>query len=212
MIQATVPIENVISRMGAFHSTLDTMKIILASESASRRRALDILGIPYEVRPSRIDEKAIREEDPQELARKLSEAKARTVAQSAPDALIIAGDAVVARAGRIYEKPVDASEAVAFLSSFSGKTVEFVTAVTVMNTSTDSLQTAVQRSEILFRKLSKTEIADYVQRYDVLRFAGAFDGDGVIRFAERVSGKYNFATGVALSDLISMLQQQGVSL
>ena len=42
------------------------MKIVLASESASRRRAMDILGLIYEVHPSRIDEKAIREEDPDE--------------------------------------------------------------------------------------------------------------------------------------------------
>jgi len=66
------------------------MRIVLASESASRRRALDILGLKYEVRPSRIDEKAIREDDPQKLARKLSEAKAHTVAQTTPDAIIIA--------------------------------------------------------------------------------------------------------------------------
>ena len=188
------------------------MKIVLASESASRRRALDILGLNYEVRPSRIDEKVIRENDPQKLARKLSEAKAHTVAQTTPDAIIISGDAVVAMGGRIYEKPVDAVEAVKFLSSFSGQTVEFVTAITVMNSGSGSMQTAVQRSQLIFRKLRDAEIADYVQRYDVCKYAGAFDADGVIRFADRVSGSYNFATGVALNDLVCMLRERGVDL
>ena len=130
------------------------MRIVLASESASRRRAMDILGLAYEVRPSRIDEKAIREEDPERLACRLSEAKARTVAETNPDAVIVAGDAVVSKAGRIYEKPADAAEAFEFLSGFSG--------------------------------------------------------DAVIRFADHVSGSYNFATGVALNDLISLLRVHGV--
>ena len=53
------------------------MKIVLASESPFRRRALDMLGLEYEVSPSRIDEKAIRDENPLELTRKIAEAKAR---------------------------------------------------------------------------------------------------------------------------------------
>jgi septum formation protein len=186
------------------------MRIVLASESASRRRALEILGLNYEVCPSRIDEKAIREAEPQQLASKLSEAKAHKVAESISDAIIIAGDAVVAKAGHIYEKPIDAAEAIKFLTSFSGETVEFVTAITVMNSKTAHLSTAVQRSEIVFRKLLAAEIADYVRRYEVTRFAGAFDGDGVIRFADRVSGSYNFATGLALNDLIRLLRKHGV--
>ena len=36
------------------------MKIVLASESPFRRRAMDMLGLAYETRPSRIDEKTIR--------------------------------------------------------------------------------------------------------------------------------------------------------
>ena len=51
------------------------MKIVLASESPFRKRAMDLLGLPNETRPSRIDEKAIRDDDPAELTRKLAEAK-----------------------------------------------------------------------------------------------------------------------------------------
>jgi len=188
------------------------MKIVLASESASRRRALDILGLAYEICPSRIDEKGIREKDPSELAGLLSEAKVRKVAEDIGDALIVAGDAVVSKAGRIYEKPVDATEAFEFLRDFSGGTVEFVTAIAVMNSANGKLLKSVHKSMIAFRTLSDGEIADYVRRYDVLKFAGAFDGDGVIRFADHVSGSYNFATGVALNDLIRLLRQHGIEI
>lgn len=188
------------------------MKIVLASESASRRRAMDILGLAYEVHPSRIDEKAIREPAADRLACRLSEAKARAVAQADPEAIIVAGDAVVSKAGRIYEKPADTAEASEFLRAFSGDAVEFVTAISVMNSATGRLLTAVQRSRIVFRSLGESEISDYVRRYDVLRFAGAFEADAVIRFADHVSGSYNFATGVALNDLVSLLRMQGVGI
>ena len=59
------------------------MKLILASESQSRKRALDLLGVPYEVRPAAIDEKAIRDPGPAALTKKLAEAKAWKVASSA---------------------------------------------------------------------------------------------------------------------------------
>ena len=52
------------------------VRIVLASESLSRRRAPDLIGVSYEVRPSAIDEKAIRDSDPLALTRKLAEAKA----------------------------------------------------------------------------------------------------------------------------------------
>ena len=97
-----------------------------------------------------------------------------------------------------------------FLSGFSGDAVEFVTAISVMNSATGKSLTAAQRSKIVFRSLQDSEIADYIRRYEVLKFAGAFDGDAVIRFADHVSGSYNFATGVALNDLISLLRVHGV--
>jgi len=188
------------------------MKIVLASESASRRRAMDLLGLPYHIRPSRIDEKSIREDDPRKLVQALSEAKARKVADEIQDGLIVAGDAVAAMNGRIYEKPADQQEAFRFLKSFSENTVEFVSGVAVLNVANGKLVSSVHSSQIVFRKLSDAEVSDYIQRYPVLQFAGAFEADGVIRFADRVSGSYNFSTGVAITALVDLLRQQGVNI
>ena len=81
------------------------MRIILASESPFRKRALDLLGLPYETFPAAIDEKAIRHDDPVVLTQILAEAKARKVASQCPEAIIVAGDAVAALHRKIYEKP-----------------------------------------------------------------------------------------------------------
>lgn len=77
------------------------MRLVLASESQSRRRALDLLGIAYEVHPSAIDEKSIRDADPAVLTTKLAEAKAWKIANTFKDAVVVAGDAVVVKDEKI---------------------------------------------------------------------------------------------------------------
>jgi septum formation protein len=186
------------------------MRVVLASESQSRKRALDILGVRYEIRPSAIDEKAIRDADPAALTRKLAEAKAWKVAEEVGDAIIVAGDAVVAKDGRIFEKPRDLEEATDFLRELSGSELQFVTSLVVLCADIRRMLSTVETSTLRFRPLTDLEIRDYVTRYPVTRFAGAFEGDGVARFAESVSGSYNFVTALPVSRLAVFLREQGV--
>ncbi len=188
------------------------MRIVLASESPFRRRALDVLGLPYETRPASLNEKAIRDPDPRGLTQKLSEAKARKVAAECPDAVVIAGDAVAAKNGRIFEKPRDMAEAARFLRELSGSTFQFVTALTVLDARAEKMLSAVETSDIQFRELTDREIADYIARYRVLNYAGAFESDAVLRFADRICGSYNFVTALPVSRLVSFLREQGVAL
>jgi septum formation protein len=186
------------------------MRVVLASESQSRKRALDILGLAYEVRPSAIDEKSIRDSDPAKLTKKLAEAKAWRVASSCQDAVVVSGDAVVAKDGKIFENPRSNDEAVEFLRELSGSTFQFVTSLTVIRSDTRRMLSTVEISQIKFRQLVEREIHDYISRYPVLRFAGAFEGDGVLRFADSVSGSYNFITALPVSRLAVFLREQGV--
>ncbi len=186
------------------------MRVVLASESQSRKRALDIVGIRYEIHPSEIDEKAIRDADPAALTRKLAEAKAWKVAEEVGDAIIVAGDAVVAKDGRIFEKPRDLEEATDFLRELSGGELQFVTSLVVLRVDTKRMLSTVETSDLRFRQLTDWEIRDYVSRYPVTRFAGGFEGDGVVRFADSVSGSYNFVTAIPVSRLAVFLREQGV--
>lgn len=171
---------------------------------------MDVLGVPYEVHPSAIDEKSIRDPDPAVLTKKLAEAKAWKVAESFHDAVVVAGDAVVAKEGKIFEKPRDLDEALEFLRQLSGSALSFVTSLVVLRTDTRRMLSTVEISHIKFRVLSDREIRDYVGRYPVTRFAGAFEGDGVLRFAESVSGSYNFIAAMPVSRLAVFLREQGV--
>src|SRR5258708_19711107 len=98
------------------------MRLVLASESQSRRRAPDILGLTYEVCPSAIDEKSIRDSDPVALTKKLAETKAWKVANQLQDAVVVSGDAVVTKNGRIFEQPTTNTKAPEFLPALSSPT------------------------------------------------------------------------------------------
>jgi septum formation protein len=188
------------------------MKIVLASESSFRKRALDMLGVTYEVSPSRIDEKNIRHDDPAELTRKLAEAKAHKVAGEWKDALIVSGDAVAAKNGRIYEKPATLEEAAQFLNELSGSEFQFVTSLAVLNTQNGKMLSTAETSHITFRPLSDREIQQYIHKYSVLNYAGAFESDAVLYFAERISGSYNFVTALPVGRLIVFLRAQGADI
>jgi septum formation protein len=188
------------------------MDIVPASESPFRKRALDVIGVPYQVHPSRIDEKAIRDADPARLTRRLAEAKAQKIAEDHPDALIVSGDAVAAKGHKIYEKPANKKEAAEYLRDFSGNQFQFVTSIAVLNTRTRRMLSAVEVLEIFFRPLLDREIERYINKYDVLSYAGAFENDAVMLFADRISGSYNLGTALPPSRLIGMLREQGVDI
>lgn len=188
------------------------MKIVLASESPFRKHALDLLGLPYETFPAAIDEKAVRHDNPADLTRILAEAKARKVASQFNDAVIVAGDAVAAKNGRIYEKPRTLEEAAQFLRELSDSEFQFITSLVVLRSGTNKMLSAVETLNITFRPLTGREIEAYIRRYPVLNYAGAFEDNAVHLFAEHVSGSYNIGTALPVSRLILFLREQGVEI
>ena len=90
------------------------MRLILASQSASRRAMLDAAGVPFEAVAAAVDEDAakaaLRAEAvaPRDLADALAELKALKVSQRDPEALVLGSDSLVALAdGTLLDKPVE---------------------------------------------------------------------------------------------------------
>ena len=188
------------------------MKVILASRSKFRRQALELLNLDYDVKPSEIDEKAIRDSNPGALARKLAEAKAEDVGgQLDGENLVIGGDLFVLFRGNIYEKPKTEKEAMDTLGLFSGEKVEIISGVSVFNTATDGLESELGRAEIVFRDIREKEIEKYVSNHPVVELAGGFEKEGVLKFSKEVHGDLSFLTGLPLSKLIKLLRRNGVN-
>ncbi len=186
------------------------MDIILASRSKFRKQALDLLDLEYEVIPSDIDENSISHSNPEILVRKLAEAKATDVGENLDGAkAVIAGDLFLLFQGHIYEKPGSEEEAKNMLKAFSGEELEIISGVSLFVTHTEELDSALGRTRITFRELSRSEIEKYVSDYPVLELAGAFEKEGVLKFSTEVHGDLSFMTGMPLNKLIQLLQKNG---
>lgn len=195
-------------RSDELHHTIEyeSPRIILASQSEIRRKALNILGLSYECIPANINEKAIRDPDPIKMALKISEAKAYEIAKK-EQGIIIAGDAFLVFNGEVLEKPSSLDEAYTMLNNLSGNKYTFVTGLAVYDTKTKKMRSSTATCDIYLRHLSKNEIIDYCNRYPVLKFAGAHECDGVVRFAEKIEGSCINETAISMKDLILFLDE-----
>jgi septum formation protein len=191
-------------------SLASPMRIILASQSLPRRRALDLLGIDYETIPSNIDESSIRDDDPWELAKSLAEAKAKKIAEANSNSVIIASDLLVVAGCRILEKPEDDADAFVMLNSLSNKTFDIITGLAVFNSATEEMLSTAESCRVTFRDLEEKEIKDYIRRFPATKCAGAFETNGLLWFADSISGNYNFHTALPVNKLVLFLRKNNI--
>lgn len=185
-----------------------TPRLILASQSQFRKKAMDILGVKYECIPANIDEKAIRHSDPYKMALLISEAKARALANK-EEGIIIAGDTFLVFNGKVLEKPISLNEAYGMLRALSGNKYTLVAGLAVLDTQTGKMRSTVATCDIYLRDLSDAEIIDYCNRYPVLNFAGAHETDGAVRFSEKIEGSCLIVTAFPVKELILFLREVG---
>lgn len=134
-------------------------QLVLASSSPYRRELLERLRLRFDVLAPHIDEAPLPGEAPHELAMRLAQAKAMTVAQLRPGTLVIGSDQVALCAGRILGKPGDFENAVAQLRHMSGRDVTFHTALAV----TDGLR--VERENVITQCRLRTLDDAAIRRY-----------------------------------------------
>lgn len=188
-------------------------KLILASTSPYRRELLGRLGLPFDVTNPQTDETPLPAEAPEALALRLSEAKARAVAQDWPDALIIGSDQVATVDGKIYGKPGTHEKAVQQLRELSGKTVNFFTGLCLLNTRTDKAEVIGVPTLVTFRDLSNAEIENYLRREPAYNCAGSAksEGLGIALLSSLAGDDPNALVGLPLIALCTLLRRHGVA-
>ena len=143
--------------------------LILASTSRYRRELLERLRLPFSVQAPDVDESPLAGEAPATTARRLALAKARAVAKTRPDALVIGSDQVAELDGVPIGKPGNHKRAVEQLRAMSGRTVVFHTAVAVVCLSSGFEAEALVPATVRVRRLADSEIEHYLrseQPYD----------------------------------------------
>ncbi len=191
----------------------DGRRLLLASASPFRRELLMRLGLPFTVQASEVDETHLPGEEAPALVVRLAEQKARAVARSAPDALIIGSDQVAVLDGSLLGKPGDHPRAVAQLQQASGRTVLFYTGLCLLDSASEQCQVAVEEFQVVFRSLTATMIETYLRREQPYQCAGSFKSEGLgIALFERLEGDDPTSLiGLPLIRLTRMLEAAGAA-
>ena len=185
-------------------------RLVLASGSAYRKALLGRLGLPFEAFSPDIDETALADESPADTALRLSVLKAKAAAQRGE--LIIGSDQVASCDGRRYGKPGTHANAVRQLRELSGKTVDFHTAVSLLVSSTNQVQSRVVPCRVTFRTLDERRIQAYLEKerpYDCSASAKA-EGMGIALIARIDTEDPSALIGLPLIALSEMLERAGL--
>jgi len=189
-------------------------KLILGSSSVYRQQLLQRLQVPFETVSPDIDETPLSNEKPEITAMRLAEAKAREVAITHPQAIIIGSDQVAVLGEVLLGKPLHHENAVKQLQLVRGKSVIFYTAISLLNGYTDKLQTRVVPCSVKFRQFSDQQIENYLTKEQPYHCACSAKSEGLgIALIERMSGEDpNALIGLPLIALVEMLASEGVDI
>jgi septum formation protein len=153
--------------------------LILGSTSRYRRELLERLRLPFSVHSPDVDETALPQETPAQLASRLALAKAQAVAARFPDSVVIGSDQVADLHGTALGKPGTHEKAVAQLQRMRGQTVIFHTAIAVVCHASGFCQQDVALVEVKFRELSDAEIEHYLRTETPYDCAGSAKSEGL---------------------------------
>jgi len=183
-------------------------KLILASASPRRRQLLRQIGLTFQVIPSSVDESNDVYHDPSASVQAIALRKARDVAASVEDGIVIGADTQILMDDEVLGKPEDAADAVRMLSKLSGRTHRVITGVALVDAGTSFEETWVETTLVTFRKLSDDEISDYVETGEPMGKAGAYGiQGGAAAFVEKIEGCYFNVVGLPLAKLVQKLRK-----
>ena len=189
-------------------------ELILGSSSPYRRELLERLRLPFTVVSPKIDETPKAGETPPETALRLALEKARHIAQSHPNALIIGADQVATVNGEQVGKAGGFDKALTQLQMMRGKTALFHSALCLYDARNDTYQLENIITQTTFRDLPDDDLAAYLRIEQPYDCAGSAKVEALgITILEKVESDDPTAlVGLPLIALTGMLRAAGVRL
>ena len=192
--------------------------IILASKSASRRALLAGVGLPFEVEPADIDERAAedalmqRGEAGSGLALALARAKALAVSARRPQALTLGADQTLMLDGKPMHKAPTRAAAAAALQAMSGRSHRLVSAFALARDGAILVEDS-DSADMTMRALDAGQIARYLDIAGpaVLASVGAYQIEGLgAHLFETISGDHDTILGLPMLKLLAALRGLGL--
>lgn len=192
---------------------MNKMKLILASNSKTRKDIFDMIGWKYEVITSNVVENS-NSIDPKQYVIDLSKDKANSVASQIKDkALIISADSIIYMDNKKFEKPKTKEEGFENIKKMSGKVNYAITGVTIKDLYKNKEITFTDVTEVYFKNVSDKDITWYVEneKYLLNRAGYSIAGKTSI-FVDKIVGDYYNILGMPISKLYSKLNELGYTI
>lgn len=191
------------------------MKLVLASTSRIRGELLTKAGLAFDAVPPEVDEielkKASRGLAPGDLALSLAAAKAVSVANRMPDALVIGADQVLNFEGRAFDKPESQEAARRQLLDLRGRSHVLETALCCARGSA-VVWRYVDQATLTMRAFTDGFLDDYLRQMgpEVSTSVGAYKLEGLgAQLFDTIEGDYFTILGLPLLPLLDFLRRQG---
>ena len=190
-------------------------RIVLASQSTSRRRLLEDAGLKPIIIVSNVDEETdfFIAMSPEDMVIALAVSKAHTVREMIDyPAIIIGCDSTFDVDGVSFGKPGSPEIAIARAKKISGRTGLLHTGHCVIDTEKGIEIADRVTTKVTFTEMTDEEIADYVASEEPLHVAGGFTLDGFgSPFIPVIEGDYTNVVGISMPFLRKAMQQLGYS-
>jgi septum formation protein len=190
-------------------------RIVLASQSTSRRRLLEDAGLKPTIIVSNVDEETdfFNAMAPIDMVIALAISKAHTVREMIDyPAIIIGCDSTFDVDGVSFGKPGTPEVAIERAQKISGRTGLLHTGHCIIDTEQGIEIADRVTTKVTFTEMTEEEIADYVASEEPLHVAGGFTLDGFgSPFIPIIEGDYTNVVGVSMPFLRSAMKQLGYS-
>lgn len=190
-------------------------RIVLASQSTSRRRLLEDAGLKPTIIVSNVDEETdfFNAMAPVDMVIALAISKAHTVRELIDyPAIIIGCDSTFDVDGVSFGKPGTPEIAIERAQKISGRTGLLHTGHCIIDTEQGIEIADRVTTKVTFTDMTEEEIADYVASEEPLHVAGGFTLDGFgSPFIPVIEGDYTNVVGISMPFLRSAMKQLGYS-
>ncbi|CAB4787370.1 unannotated protein [freshwater metagenome] len=190
-------------------------RIVLASQSTSRRRLLTDAGLKPTIIVSNVDEETdfFNAMSPEDMVIALAISKAHTVREMIDyPAIIIGCDSTFDVDGVSFGKPGTPDIAIERAKKISGRTGLLHTGHCIIDTERGIEIADRVTTKVTFTDMTDEEIADYVASEEPLHVAGGFTLDGFgSPFIPVIEGDYTNVVGISMPFLRNAMKQLGYS-
>jgi septum formation protein len=190
-------------------------RIVLASQSSSRRRLLTDAGLKPTIIVSNVDEETdfFNAMSPEDMVIALAISKAHTIREMIDyPAIIIGCDSTFDVDGVSFGKPGTPEVAIERAKKISGRSGLLHTGHCIIDTAQGIELADRVTTKVTFSEMSDAEIADYVASEEPLHVAGGFTLDGFgSPFIPIIEGDYTNVVGISMPFLRSAMKQLGYS-